>query len=232
MDMQLFLGALGKRWWALLSSAVLSLLGLYALATGKTTSWVVWVSFAAAVAMLLVASALAWNDEHKRTLVLESEVEKLKLVPAQLRITSLGLFDYDSPGRLPERDIFLLLKVELLRPLEVAIERDCSVELSFEGLIEMSEARNVAGKWKLYDRVSSTVPSQPLTPLPASLRSGHPAEGWVHFVTTRKQYELEECRMTLFVHTSRGDGSLEIPCTRRYWSLSQRNFIMPELGDG
>ena len=98
MDVQLFLRALWKRWWALLSSAILTILGLYAFATNKTNSWVVWVSFAAAVAMLLVASALAWNDEHKRTLVLGGEVEKLKSAPAQLTITPYEIRSIGSMG--------------------------------------------------------------------------------------------------------------------------------------
>lgn len=225
MDVQLFLGALGKRWWALLSSATFTILGLYALATNKTSSWVVWASFVAAVAMLLVASALAWNDEHKRTLILGGEIEKLKRVPAQFAITP---YELRSSGSM-HRDIFLHAAVELLTPIELEVDR-YSVELSLNGVIETPEVRSVAGQWRLHDGSPSTPRSQPMPPLPMSLRSGHPAEGWIHFVTTRNEYELESSRMTLFVHTSRGDGHEVIPCGRGCRLSSSQNFIMPDLG--
>lgn len=227
MDVQLFLRALGKRWWALLSSAILTILGLYAFATNKTNSWVVWVSLAAAVTMLLVASALAWDDEHKRTLVLGGEVEKLKLAPAQLTITPYELRSSDSM-RVEGRDIFLRAKVELVTPIEVTVDA-YSVELSLNGLTETPEVRSVADKWRLHDGTPSKPQSQPMAPLPVSLRSGHPVEGWIHFLTTRNQYELESSTMTVFVHTPRGDGYVKFQPVRGYWLSSGRNFIMPDL---
>ena len=179
MDVQLFLGALGKRWWALLSSAALTILGLYSLATNKTNSWVVGASLGTAVAMLVLASALAWNDEHKRALALEKAIEKLKLAPAQFKITPYELRNLGSG-----HEIFLRAKVELLAPIEISVD-GYSVELSLNGLIEKPEVRSVTNKWRLHDGTPSMPKSHPMEPLPARLRSGHPAEGWIHFITSR-----------------------------------------------
>lgn len=86
-------------------------------------------------------------------------------------------------------------KVELATPIEVTVDA-YSVELSLNGLTETPEVRSVANKWRLHDGTPSKPRSQPMTPLPLSLRSGHPVEGWIHFLTTRNQYELESSTIT------------------------------------
>jgi hypothetical protein len=139
VDFQRFLGALWKRWWALLSSAALTLLGIYALATNRSNSWVLWSSFGAAVVMLLVASAWAWHDEHTHSLELEGEIEDLRRLPAQFEITP---YEIRSSGT--GRDIFLRAKVSLA------------------GIIEQPEVTSVAGRWRLHDGTPSIPRSEPM----------------------------------------------------------------------
>ena len=51
-----------------MSCAVFTFLGLYALAFGKSNRWLIGASFAAAVALFILAAFLAWADEHKAKL--------------------------------------------------------------------------------------------------------------------------------------------------------------------
>jgi len=162
--------------------------------------------------VLIAISIVGWavNARH-------SDME----APAQFKITP---YELRSVGSMAS-DIFLRVKIELLHPLKVTVK--CyRMELSLTGQIERPEVKSVANKWKLHSGTPSVERSQLMAPLPASLRSGRPVEGWIHFVTKRNQYELQSSRMTFFVHTSRGDGSVEIPCTSEYWNVSRHNFIV------
>src|ERR1700742_3701544 len=61
----LFCKALIKRWWALMSCAIFTFIGLYALIIGKSNAWIIFASITAAVLLFLVAAFLAWSEEHK-----------------------------------------------------------------------------------------------------------------------------------------------------------------------
>jgi hypothetical protein len=63
-----YLRALWKHWWALMSSAVFTAIGVYGAWQQKGSGWIVGVSFAAAIALFFVASFKAWNEEHERLL--------------------------------------------------------------------------------------------------------------------------------------------------------------------
>jgi hypothetical protein len=63
--LRLFGAALLKKWLALMSCAVFTFIGLYALVFQKSNGWVVGASFSAAVVLFLCSTFLAWNDEHK-----------------------------------------------------------------------------------------------------------------------------------------------------------------------
>lgn len=54
--------ALLPHWWALMSCAVFTLIGLAVLAFNKSNKWALYASFAAAAVLLLFASFLAWRD--------------------------------------------------------------------------------------------------------------------------------------------------------------------------
>lgn len=225
MDIWLFCRALWKWWWALLSSAVLTVLGLYAVATKRSNSWVVSSSLAAAAVMLFLAEALAWNDQHKESAALEGEVKRLKLVPAQFKIRPIEL-RRNAPNSTNKRDVFVQVKVELVVPIEVDVN-GYSLELSRDGVIEEMEPGNDVSEWDLYN--DSSFESNPMRGFPKKLRSGQGVEGWLHFCTERNNYEIESGRLRLTVHSSQGDANVEIPCSSGYWNPTRTTIVMPRL---
>jgi hypothetical protein len=72
MELWLFLRALAKHWWALMSCAVFTLIGIFAAALGKSNSWIVSASLIAAVVLFGVACFLSWNDEHAGRVIAEA----------------------------------------------------------------------------------------------------------------------------------------------------------------
>lgn len=59
-----FLRALFRHWWALMSSAFITALGIYSLGSGKSSNWSFWASVILAVFLLMIAAFLAWKDEY------------------------------------------------------------------------------------------------------------------------------------------------------------------------
>ncbi len=59
-----FLKTLLGRWWALMSCAVFTFIGIWAAARGKSNKWIVEISLAATAFLLLVAAYRAWKDEY------------------------------------------------------------------------------------------------------------------------------------------------------------------------
>jgi hypothetical protein len=59
-----FLKALLRQWWALMSCAVFTIIGIWAAARGKSNTWTVEISFAAAAFLLLMAAYRAWKEEY------------------------------------------------------------------------------------------------------------------------------------------------------------------------
>ena len=66
MVIWLYLKAIGKHWWALMSCAVFTLLGFYISYANKNNDWAVKGVFVLAVLMLFVACFFAWRDEHEK----------------------------------------------------------------------------------------------------------------------------------------------------------------------
>jgi hypothetical protein len=64
--MEYFLRAWLRHWWALMSSAVFTGLGVYAAWQDKPNHWIVAASIVAGIALFYVAAFLAWRDEHKK----------------------------------------------------------------------------------------------------------------------------------------------------------------------
>jgi hypothetical protein len=63
-----FLKALFRHWWAMMSCALFTLLGIYATATNRNNSWVFWASVFLAIACVLLAAFLAWREEYVKSL--------------------------------------------------------------------------------------------------------------------------------------------------------------------
>lgn len=70
-----FSAALIRKWWALMSCAVFTFLGLYSLVANKSNRWLIGASFVAAAFLFLVAAFLAWNDEHKGKIAAELQLK-------------------------------------------------------------------------------------------------------------------------------------------------------------
>jgi len=66
-----FLEALWKWWWALLSSAIFTIIGLYALIAGKSNHWIVTASIAVGVILFFIASFLAWKEQYNARIAAE-----------------------------------------------------------------------------------------------------------------------------------------------------------------
>jgi hypothetical protein len=79
MDFWPYVRSLLSYWWALMSCAVFTVLGVFVLAFNKSNQWALWATFGAAVTMLLLASFLAWRDQYRRA---EEHLRMLKLGPS------------------------------------------------------------------------------------------------------------------------------------------------------
>jgi hypothetical protein len=66
MTMWLFIQAVGKKFWALLSCAAFTILRVWAEYFSKNNLWIVKASFVLAGLFLLVGCFLAWSDERSR----------------------------------------------------------------------------------------------------------------------------------------------------------------------
>ena len=75
MAILLYIKAVGKHWWALMSCALFTILGIYILHENKTNQWAVHATFALAGFCLLIACFLAWLDEHRDLLAEKSRNE-------------------------------------------------------------------------------------------------------------------------------------------------------------
>jgi hypothetical protein len=134
-----YLRALLKHWWALLSSAVFTGIGVYALLEGKSPEWTAWTTICAGTVLFFVAGFLAWRDEHHRATKAESEVERI----AQSRPKLL----------LKESDSVYVENVSLQRR-GIVIATVPFVKVRFinspDGCFPTSVAKNVRAKIKFY----------------------------------------------------------------------------------
>ncbi len=178
----------------------------------------VWIAFLVSAAAVIVED---WWDRRALT----SEIEKLKVDPVELKISPLELRRVERPNT-GGQEVFLRAKIELLRPVEVQVEQ-YSMELSLHGFLENPRFVDDAVRWQTDDNSRTPPHSEPLRPLPMQLRSGHPVEGWVHFTSGRNGYEVAHSTVRLFVHTSRGDGSLEIKAENTNWNPVGPISVLP-----
>ena len=76
MDVWFFCKSVCKHWWALMSCAAFTFLGVYVAYTGRSNVWIVRCSFVFAGIALFVACFLAWREERHRALKAEMALEK------------------------------------------------------------------------------------------------------------------------------------------------------------
>ncbi len=75
MSLWLYVKSLAKHWWALMSCAVFTGIGIAAAWLGKSNGWVVWVSCIAGSVLFVVASFLAWQVEHGTRVAAEGRLQ-------------------------------------------------------------------------------------------------------------------------------------------------------------
>jgi hypothetical protein len=73
----LYCKAVGRHWWALLSCALFTGLGVYILCAHKSNEWAVKATFALAALCLLIACFLAWRDQYRLTEASNAEIAGL-----------------------------------------------------------------------------------------------------------------------------------------------------------
>ena len=65
MELWLWFKAVLKYWWALMSCAIFTAIGVYAAHANKNNEWIVQTSFVAAGVCAVIACFLAWRDKHR-----------------------------------------------------------------------------------------------------------------------------------------------------------------------
>src|SRR6266852_6184173 len=80
--MLLFLKTILRHWWALMSCAVFTLLGIWATYAQKDRLWIVWASIGLALVCFVVAAYRTWSDEHEAWAKENGTVKRLTEVPS------------------------------------------------------------------------------------------------------------------------------------------------------
>jgi hypothetical protein len=177
MALRLYLKALGKHWWELLSCAAFTILSVVAAIKNWSNGWVAIASIGVAAILLLVASGLAWNDEYKRA---EAEKAKNEAAP-HMDISVLNAISYGAIGK-GITDLFFYLRVVLTEPSMVSI-RDCSLTIIDQSQSQRFIAIDDADNWEVMKSDSTTggyshVHCVPL--LKELANRGEPVHGWIH----------------------------------------------------
>jgi hypothetical protein len=167
----------------------------------------------------------AWNTKRK-------ELDEIKRRPPSIKVYLKELhrkeidFEGTYPGGEWRFDIFLRARVELEEPRKITVDT-YKFELSMFGLPEIPELRNDLDEWQLliFEPVSDGVgwTEHGLPVLPMELKSGEPAEGWLHFVTrkTRPQF-LDQSIPRLIAQTPHGSQYGEHPADKLIWNPDKR----------
>lgn len=95
MEILIFVRALIRYWWALLSSAIFTAVGVYASYANKGNAWVFRASLTAASISILGACFLAWRDIYRQLKSLQASISMPLLNVELLRYTWLPERKYD-----------------------------------------------------------------------------------------------------------------------------------------
>jgi len=176
-----------------------------------------WIAF-------VVSAAILWVIEHRSTKALRTELDQLKLTPAKIEVTPYELQRTVSTEHRDRqaRHIFLRAKVELKEPAKVSMTR-YRMELSRAGVQSAPKWRKDVHAWEITNWTQTPIPHDDMPPLPDELVAGIAAEGWVHFVTTLSDPELNLSWVRFFVETTRGGGTAEIKADEHYWKSNSKS---------
>lgn len=176
MGLWLYLKALWKHWWTLLSCAVFTVVTLIQALGNRSSTWMVWATGICASALLLVAAFLTWKDEYRRA---EAEKAKNEAAP-HVNIAVLNVVPH---GRLGSglTDLFINLDLVLESPSQVSILDFSLMVFDSSQSSSFPAAEDVLG-WELTKRNGEGRSSVRCVPLVKELpRRGDPVQSWVHF---------------------------------------------------
>src|ERR1700733_190415 len=225
MALLLYLKALWKHWWPLLSCAVFTVIGVYAAATNRSNTWGARVSVGAAFVLLLVASFLAWRDEH---VGYESERERNKRVP-EIAIEVLMLVPRGKAGEIG-MDLFMWATLTLKEPREVIVD-NFEIEAIREGLSISFPGIEDVHKWgRVTHNNQSEYRGFIMQPLKRNLaQRGNPVTGWLHFRLELLESQIYNSTLRLKANTAHGtcskdvDGVLAFPDPRDKGVIREAN---------
>src|ERR1035438_5503079 len=101
---KLFIAALSRKWWALMSCAAFTLLSLWVAMENKSNAWAVSGIAALAVIFFLIASFGVWSEEHSRLVLAERKLSELS--PQFDFLVGTMLWKYDE---IKDRSLFFPL---------------------------------------------------------------------------------------------------------------------------
>lgn len=177
MALWLYLKALGRHWWSLLSCAVFTIIGVTAALENWSNGWIARVSVGAAVILFLVASALAWTDEHRAAQAEKAKNEEApKMDIAVLNVVSKGEIGSGLT------DLFLYLELVLQSPSRVSILDFSLMVFSDSNSMTLPGSEDILD-WRLEKwAVDNSLSFAACAPLVKELaRRGDPVQGWIHF---------------------------------------------------
>jgi hypothetical protein len=208
-----------KRWWALMSCALFTVLGTYAAYAGKDGVWVVRATLALAVVCFVIAILQElWRERGKR-LELEAVQFAAKL---QIQDRSTG----PSLDRLKRGigHIFFLADVELAHP--ESAEVSYSLDLIKQGITYTAGWAQDVEEWQVFDKGENRGEA---FPLPVHIVRGKKVDGWLHFrVDGIGETELRGCRIRLWANTQRGSAYCEYPGNA--WPMPRKDLTMKKKG--
>jgi hypothetical protein len=95
--MLLFLKAIFRHWWALMSCAAFTLLGIWATYAKKDRMWILWASFTLALGCFMFAAYRTWADQH-RAWANENQIVRALTEKLDVTITVHGLYSHVAEG--------------------------------------------------------------------------------------------------------------------------------------
>jgi len=206
MTLLLYFKALCKHWWPLLSCAVFTVIGVYAAATNQSNSWVARASLGAAFLLLLVASFLAWRDEH---VGYEAEREKNKRAP-EIAIEILMLVPKGKAGE-KGMDLFVWATLTLKEPREVVVD-NFEIEAIREGISLSFLGIEDVHRWgRVTHDDKAEYKGFVMQPLSRGLsQRGNPVTGWLHFRLELLESQVYNSTLRVKVKTPHGTCSKDV----------------------
>ncbi|HET9306983.1 MAG TPA: hypothetical protein VFO46_13225 [Candidatus Sulfotelmatobacter sp.] len=221
MELRLYLKAIGKHWWALLSCAAFTIIAVGGSLAGKSDSWITKASIFLAMILLLVAGFLAWRDEHRE---LEKERAKNEAAP-KMDIRPHNVISY-SQDQATATDLFVYVELVLGEPSHVLIE-SFSLDISDQGECTTTNALEDVREWQWIRKGTLKDGIVDCEPLAKELaKRGDPVRGWIHFpMPCVPDRVLQRSLLTLNVNCAHGTCYFGIDAARMQHDLDVKGLI-------